>query len=98
VKIKLCCSACLKKWNADPEAYLNLQLLPQLKDMDLPKRTLEQVFCPVFPDRVVSPKDPSVEYRGVKVYLFNETARQKFLEDPAKYADPQVLPQLRALR
>jgi N-acetylneuraminic acid mutarotase/YHS domain-containing protein len=97
-KIKFCCSACLKKWTADPEAYLDPKLLPQLKGMDLPRRSLEQVFCPVYRDRVVSAKDPSAEYQGATVYFFNETARQKFLAEPAKYADPKLLPQLRGRR
>lgn len=96
VKVKLCCSTCLKKWNAEPEAYLLPDLLPQLKGKELPKRKTEQVYCPVYRDKVVSSKDPSAEYKGVKVYLFNEAARKKFLADPEKYADPAVLPQLKA--
>jgi len=96
VTIKICCSTCIKKWNAEPEAYLDVALLPQLKGMALPKRAIEQVRCPVYTDRVVSSKDLTVDYKGVKVYLFNETAKTKFLAEPEKYADPKVLPQLRA--
>jgi hypothetical protein len=95
VKVKLCCAACVKKWNADPDAYLNAALLPQLKGMQLAARKLEQMYCPVYPDRVVSTKDPTVEYKGVVVYLFSEAAKKKFLANPEKYAVPEVLPQLR---
>jgi YHS domain-containing protein/N-acetylneuraminic acid mutarotase len=87
VKIKVCCATCLKKWNADPEAYLNPTILPQLKGMDVPKRAIAQVFCPVYRDRVVSSKGPSAEYKGTTVYFFNETAKTRFLADPAKYAE-----------
>lgn len=95
VKIKLCCATCVRKWKADPESYLNVALLPQLKGMELPARKIEQVFCPVYPDRVVSPTGPSAEYRGVTVYFFNETAKRRFLAEPTTFANPSVLPQLR---
>jgi YHS domain-containing protein len=95
VTIKVCCAACEKKLRAEPEAYLDVIRLPQLGRAELPGRALEQVFCPVYRDRVVSSKDPSVDYRGVKVYLFNETAKKKFLADPTAYADQTILPQLR---
>jgi N-acetylneuraminic acid mutarotase/YHS domain-containing protein len=94
MKIKLCCATCVRKWRASPEAYLDARLLPQLGGMKIPKRTIEQRFCPVYPDRVVSEKDPSVEYQGTTIYVFNETAKKRFLADPQKYANPKVLPQL----
>ena len=94
VKIKLCCSTCIKKWNADPEAYLDVAILPQLKGVELPKRTLAQVNCPVYTDRVVSAKDPSAEYKGKTIYFFNQSAKKRFLANPEQYADPKVLPQL----
>lgn len=97
VKVKLCCSACLRKWNAEPEAYLLPELLPQLNGKKLPGRKIEQVYCPVYRDRVVSSRDPSIEYRGVTVYVFNNSAKTKFLADPARYADPQILPQLKGV-
>ncbi|AWM42336.1 hypothetical protein C1280_21660 [Gemmata obscuriglobus] len=95
VKIGLCCDTCVSKFKAEPEAYLLPDLLPQLKGKELPKRKIEQIHCPVNRDKVVSSKDPSVEYKGVKVYFWNATAKKKFEADPAKYADPAVLPQLK---
>jgi YHS domain-containing protein len=86
VKIRVCCANCLKRWKAEPAAYLDAKLLPQLKGMELPARPLAQTRCPVYPDRVVSSKDPSTVYRGVTIHFFNETAKARFLADPAKYA------------
>ena len=90
VKIKICCSACLKKWSAEPEAYLSQ--LPQLKGKTLPARKIEQVWCPVYRDRVVSSQDPKTEYQGATIYFFNESAKKRFLAEPAKYADASTVP------
>lgn len=95
-EVLLCCSKCVRKWEADPEAYLSAEVLPQLADQDLPERTLAQVYCPVYPTRVVSENDPFVMYEGQKVYLFNKTAVRRFTEDPERYLDPAILPQLAA--
>jgi len=94
VKVLLCCDACRAKFRRDPAAYLDAKLIPALAGKELPKRDIEQVFCPVYKDRKVSSKDPFTMYKGVKVYLFNEVAKQRFEKDPARYADPKVLPQL----
>jgi hypothetical protein len=95
VTIRLCCKSCLKKWKADPAAYLRPETLPQLQGKSLPKREIEQVFCPVYRDRVVSAKDPIVVHQGIKVYVYNQSAKQKYEANPAKYADPSLLPQLK---
>jgi hypothetical protein len=95
VQIRLCCSACRRKWEAEPAAYLDPKVLPQLAGKELPRRPIEQVYCPVYRDRVVSSKDPFVVYKGAKVYLFNQSAVEKWQESPEKYADPRLLPQLR---
>jgi YHS domain-containing protein len=94
VKIFLCCDTCVAKWNREPSAYLDPKLIPGLAGMELPKREIEQVYCPVLKERKVSSKDPSTTYRGVKVYFFNDVARQRFEKDPERYADPKLLPQL----
>jgi YHS domain-containing protein len=94
VKIYLCCDQCVGKFKRDPAAYLDPKFIPGLAKMELPKRDIEQVYCPVLKDRKVSSKDPSTTYMGVKVYFYNDLARQRFEKDPARYADPAVLPQL----
>jgi YHS domain-containing protein len=93
--IYLCCDTCVGKFKRDPGAYLDPKFLPQIEGMELPKRDIEQQFCPVLRDRKISSKDPSTTYKGVKVYFYNDLARQRFEKDPARYADPAILPQLK---
>ncbi|HSQ55810.1 MAG TPA: hypothetical protein VLM40_08685 [Gemmata sp.] len=94
VKIFLCCDACVAKFRREPTAYLDPKIIPGLAGMKLPKREIEQVFCPVLRDRKVSSKDPSTTYKGVKIYFYNDIARQRFEKEPERYADPAILPQL----
>lgn len=93
--VLLCCQPCVAKFRRDPASYLDPKLLPALEGKALPKRAIEQMFCPVYRDRKVSPKDPSVQYKGVTVYVFNEVAKARFEKNPEKYANPAVLPQLK---
>lgn len=95
VKIYVCCDQCLGKFKRDPTAYLDPKIIPGLAGMELPKRDIEQVFCPVLKDRKVSSKDPSTTYKGVKIYFYNDLARQRFEKDPERYADTAILPQLK---
>ncbi|MDY3551838.1 hypothetical protein R5W24_000918 [Gemmata sp. JC717] len=94
VKIYLCCDTCVAKYRRDPAAYLDPKFIPALAGVELPKRGIEQQFCPVYRDKKVSEKDPSAMYKGVKVYFYNATAKEKFEKDPERYAEPAVLPQL----
>ena len=94
VKIYLCCDTCVTKFRRDPAAYLDPKFVPALAGVELPKRGIEQQFCPVYRDKKVSEKDPSATYKGAKVYFYNATAKEKFEKDPERYADPAVLPQL----
>lgn len=95
-KVYLCCDTCVRKFNADPAAYLDPKLVPALAGLELPKRGIEQKFCPVYRDKVVCKADPSATYKGVAVYFWNATAKERFERDPERYADPAVLPQLPA--
>lgn len=94
VKIYLCCDTCVARFKRDPAAYLDPKFVPALAGMELPKRGIEQQFCPVYPDKKVSEKDPSATYKGAKVYFWNATAKERFERDPEKFADPKRLPQL----
>lgn len=95
VTIYVCCGDCARKFNRDPAAYLDAKLIPALAGMDVPKREIEQVYCPVYKERKVSAKDPFVTYKGVKVYVYNALAKQRFEKDPDRYADVKILPQLK---
>lgn len=94
VKVYLCCDTCVARFKRDPGAYADPKFVPALAGLELPKRAIEQQFCPVYRDKVVSEKDPSATYKGVKVYFWNATAKERFERDPERYADPAVLPQL----
>jgi YHS domain-containing protein len=95
VKIYVCCDECITRFKRDPAAYLDAKIVPALAGMELPKREIEQVFCPVYKERKVSAKDPFVTYKGVKVYVYNNLAKQRFEKDPERYADVKLLPQLK---
>lgn len=94
--IALCCEGCVRRWKRDPDAYADaaIKLLPQLAHETIPARKLKQVYCPVYADRVISERDIAVEYRGQKIYLFNQSALRQWNADPAQFADPALLPQL----
>ncbi|MFM8272572.1 MAG: hypothetical protein ACKODX_09590 [Gemmata sp.] len=94
VKIYLCCDTCVAKFRRDPAAYLDPKYVPALAGTELPRRGIEQQFCPVYRDKKVSEKDPTTTYKGVKVYFYDATAKNRFEKDPERYADPAVLPQL----
>jgi YHS domain-containing protein len=85
VEVLLCCETCEEKWFAEPEAYLDPAVLPQLAGLALPPRKIEQIYCPVYRDRVVSSLDPSLEHGGRTLYFFSESARKRFTADPAQY-------------
>ncbi|MEM9381622.1 MAG: kelch repeat-containing protein [Planctomycetota bacterium] len=85
VDVRVCCEMCEEKWNAEPEAYLNVALLPQLAELEIPERKIEQVYCPVFRDRVVSSLDPTLEVDGRTVYFFSNSAVRRYGKSPEKY-------------
>jgi YHS domain-containing protein len=84
----------VNKFKRDPAAYLDPKIVPALAAVKLPKRDIEQMYCPVLKDRKVSSKDPSITYKGVKVYFYSDLALKRFEKDPERYADPKILPQL----
>ena len=40
-------------------------------------------------ERKVSSKDPSTTYKGVKVYFYNDVAKQRFEKDPGALRRPK---------
>ncbi len=88
-KVLFCCGTCVKLWNQSPKYYIKVmgELLPQFKGMEEKLglgeiALLPQKFCPVYPDRVVTPESPSVEVQGKKVYLFNKAAVRRWSRKP----------------
>jgi|GEM_PF-328205 len=96
--IAICCEGCANRWRRHPDNYAaaSQDLLPQLKGMKLPPRTLKQVYCPVYKNRIVSESDITVEYKGQQIKLYNETALLRWNKNPEQYADAALLPQLAA--
>jgi hypothetical protein len=107
VKVGLCCAKCGKLWTKNAKYYIKAapELLPQFKGMDaklgLDKITLlPQKFCPMKTKSLVCPDSPSTEYKGVKVFFFDQKALDKWKLDEAgnakRAADAGLLPQLAA--
>lgn len=83
-----------RKWMRDPVSYLDKEILPQLGDLILAERLIRQHYCPVYPKRKVSLKDPTVLYEGKRVYLFDREAVKIWNSAPEKFLNLEILPQL----
>ena len=103
--VLFCCQECRKRFNANPKYVIraSLDLLPQFEPLkaklELDRVTLlPQKFCPVMRTHLVTPECPTVKYRGVTVYLWNDRAVAAWNRDPdgvAKRAiEAGLLPQL----
>jgi YHS domain-containing protein len=102
--IYLCCNICEKQWAKDPDYYAalakELKLAPQLDGVQIPTtvKLMDQRFCPFTTKRLVGPSSPSVEYKGVKVYLSKPGHVKTWNENPDQCAQQGVakglLPQL----
>ncbi len=70
-KIYMCCGSCVKKFKKAPDYYVKLtsKLLPQVDKslLDAKVKFIEQKFCMVYPDRVVSPKSYLYEHAGKNI-------------------------------
>lgn len=105
IKVFFCCQECRKLFNGNPKYVIkaSLDLLPQfaaIKDrLKLDEvKLMPQHFCPIQSRNLVTPDSPTVEYKGVKIYLWDEDAVKTWNADPdgcAKRAkEAGLLPQL----
>ena len=105
-KVFFCCQECRKLFNANPKYVIkaSLDLLPQfeaLKDkLGLDKvKLLPQRYCPVTRTNLVTPDSPSVKYKDVLVYLWDDKALVTWKKDPEGCAKRAIaaglLPQLK---
>ena len=88
VKVFMCCSTCKRQWAENPDyfAVVSLKQAPQLKSVvDKKVKPLAQKFCPVYTDRRVHPKGPSVVHNGQKIYFCKKRALDRFKSNPDKY-------------
>ena len=93
IKVYFSSDLAARKWMRDPVSYLDTDLLPQLQELTFPERPIPQQYCPVFPKRKISFKDPSVIYQDKRVYLFDAEAVKTWNSAPEKFLDPDILPQ-----
>jgi len=75
--------------------------VPAVQDLKVPGdvKLLEQRFCPISTERLIGPASPSVDYKGVKVYLSKPGNVTTWTENPDKFAkeafEKGLLPQLK---
>jgi YHS domain-containing protein len=88
-KVFFCCGTCKKSFDANPKYIIKVagEALPQYKGMDEKLKLaevelLEQKFCPIYSDSLITPDSPTVEYKGKKIYLFKKRAVAKWKKDP----------------
>ena len=64
-------------------------MLPQVDKslLDAKVKIIEQKFCMVYPDRVISPKSYAHEHEGKKYYFWSSTAIRKFKAKPDFYIE-----------
>ena len=103
-KVLFCCTTCKKIFDANPKYIIKVagDNLPQFKGMEEKLKLaevelLEQKFCPMYPDSIVTPESPSAEYKGKKIYFFKKRAVAKWEKDPEgnfkKAIEAGLLPQ-----
>jgi len=88
VKVFLCCSSCKRQWNENPDyfAVVSVKQAPQLKPVASQEiKALDQEFCPVYTDRRVHPKGPSLVHNGKKIYFSKTRALERFQTSPDRY-------------
>jgi len=107
ITVLFCCQECRKLFNANPKYVIkaSLELLPQFEAMKeklkLDKVTLlEQRYCPINRTHLVTPASPAVDYKGVKIYLWDDDAVTEWKKDPDGCAkrgeEAGLLPQLKS--
>ena len=91
--IGFCCGTCVRKFEENKAYYI--KAVEYLNDLFTPEQRkklgvddvvlLQQRRCPIYPDRIVNPNSPSVEYKGMKIYFWSSSAQRRWKRDPDKY-------------
>lgn len=91
--IEFCCGSCVKAFDNNIAYYI--KVIPSLakKFTEAEKKQLkvccvkllEQKYCPIYPDRLINPNSPTVEYKGNTIYLWSSSALRRWSRDPEKY-------------
>ena len=88
VKVFVCCGTCKKMWALNPDyfAVVSQKQAPQLAKVASKEiKPMKQLFCPVYTDTRVHPKNPFIEHNGKKIYFCKTRAVTRFKSNPAKY-------------
>ena len=91
--IEFCCGSCVKAFDANVAYYI--KAIPELatRFTETQKKQLkvccvkllEQRYCPVYPDRIINPNSPTVEYMGKTIYLWSSSAIRRWNKKPDEY-------------
>ena len=92
-EIEFCCGTCVRKFEENKAYYIKaVKYLNELFTPEQRKKLgvddvvlLQQRRCPIYPDRIVNPNSPSVEYKGMKIYFWSTTAVRRWNRDPERY-------------
>lgn len=92
-KLEFCCGSCVTKFEENTAYYIKVleplsKLFTEAEKKELKVccvKPLDQRYCPVYPDRLINPNSPVVEYNGKKIYLWSSSAVRRWKRDPEKY-------------
>ena len=92
-KIGMCCGSCVKKFEENKAYYI--KAVKYLYELFTPEQRkalgvddvvlLQQARCPIYPDRIVNPNCPTVEYKGMTIYFWSSSAVRRWKRDPDRY-------------
>ena len=91
--IEFCCGTCVRKFEENKAYYI--KAVKYLHDMFTPEQRkeigvddvvlMQQRRCPIYPDRIVNPNSPTVEYKGMTIYFWSSSAVRRWNRDPERY-------------
>ena len=93
--IGFCCGSCVKKFDENKAYYIkavkylhDLFTEEQRKELGVDDVVLlQQKRCPIYPERIVNPNCPTVEYKGMTIYFWSSSAVRRWKRDPDRYYD-----------
>jgi YHS domain-containing protein len=91
--IPFCCGSCVTKFEENKAYYIAAvkDLFVMFSEEERKKLQVDKVVllkqrrCPIYPERVVNPNCPTVEYKGVTIYFWSSSAVRRWKRDPDKY-------------
>lgn len=91
--IEFCCGTCVRKFEENKAYYI--KAVKYLHDLFTPEQRkrlgvddvvlMQQRRCPIYPDRIVNPNSPSVEYKDMTIYFWSSSAIRRWTRDPERY-------------